>query len=342
MAKPFCLKQEMRMGVPLLSPNSIVSQEGRCVVISVRGKWLQVPAFEAYGQTIAVTGHWIKIAAVHDEEWQAGDLSSIVDHVIADLRPFRERRADLLTFAQKPTDPFVRHPYSYELVSVAAIPVTSYANWWMNRVSTDLRKDVRRAAKRGVIVRTVPFTDDFVSAVMRIYNETPIRQGRLFWHYGKSFEEVARANGTYLDRCEFVGAFIKDELIGFLKIVYVDRMARLMQILAKDSCREYLPMSSLIAKAVELAEARGCSLLTYGQYRYSQGPDGMTAFKHRNGFEEILVPRYYIPLTVLGRLFLLLRLHRDAKALIPNYLRLLLKRMRLIFSRPRKMRTDAE
>ena len=34
----------------------------------------------------------------------------------------------------------------------------------------------------------VPFTDDFVHGIMDIYDETPVRQGRSFWHYKKSFE----------------------------------------------------------------------------------------------------------------------------------------------------------
>ncbi len=203
----------------------------------------------------------------------------------------------------------------------------------MNRVSTDLRKDVRRAAKRGVVVRTVPFTDDFVRSVMGIYNEKPIRQGRLFWHYNKSFEEVKEANATYLERSEFVGAYVADELVGFLKIVYVDQFARLMQILSKDAYRDCRPMNAMIAKAVELVDTKGCSLLTYGEYRYSQGADSLTAFKHRNGFEEILVPRYYVPLTMKGKCSLLLNLHHGVRALVPSSLRRALKRIRLMFYR---------
>jgi hypothetical protein len=108
-----------------------------------------------------------------------------------------------------------------------------------------------------------------------------------------------------------------DELIGFLKIVYVDRVARLMQILAKEAHRDKRPMNALIAKAVELSEIRGCSHVIYGNYHYLQGPDGLTAFKHKNGFEELLVPRYYVPLSTAGRLALWLRLERGPRALVP-------------------------
>ena len=42
----------------------------------------------------------------------------------------------------------------------------------------------------------------FSRGISNVYNETPIRQGRKFWHYGKSFDQVKAANATYLDRSE--------------------------------------------------------------------------------------------------------------------------------------------
>ena len=49
---------------------------------------------------------------------------------------------------------------------------------------------MRRAAKRGVIVRVAPFDDEFARGIHKICNEAPGRQGRRFWHYGKDFETV--------------------------------------------------------------------------------------------------------------------------------------------------------
>ncbi|MGA2967125.1 MAG: GNAT family N-acetyltransferase [Terriglobales bacterium] len=299
------------------------------IEISLRGRRVEVPALQINGRTVIVDGRWLKVASVHDEEWLEGEVVAAPDGFIARLREHKELEADLFTFTQKPTDPAPRHAYPYELDSVAAIPVISYTDWWRNRVSTDLRNDVRKAAKRGLEVRVVPFTDDFVRAIMGIYDETPIRQGRLFWHYKMGFEEAKRANATYLERSEFVGAYVGDELVGFLKIVYVDRFARLMQIISKDAHRNRRPMNALLAKAVELIAARGCPLLTYGKYRYSQGADSVTAFKSRNGFEEILVPKYYVPVTAKGKLAMGLHLHHGVRAWLPNSVRLTLKRARL-------------
>ena len=47
----------------------------------------------------------------------------------------------------------------------------------------------------------------------------------------------------------------------------------------------------------------------------------MMEFKARTGFEEILVPTYYIPLTLKGRLAVRLKLHRDLVEMFPQIAR---------------------
>ncbi len=286
--------------------------------ISVRGSTRKVLSTQVEDRTVIVTGKWIRVAAVKDENFLEGEVVSDPNRFIVNIRQHQSLSADLFTFSQPLTDPTPRFPYLYEWDSIAAIPVVSFADWWTNRVSTDLRCDVRKAAKRGVVVRSVPLSDDFVQGIVEIYDETPIRHGRPFWHYRKCFDTVKRENATYSERSEFLGAYVGEELIGFLKIVYVNHIARLMQIISKDAHRAKRPMNALIAKAVEVCEAKGCSHLTYGKYRYSQESDSLTLFKKRNGFEEILVPKYYIPLTTKGGLALRLRLHREPRTFVPN------------------------
>ena len=298
--------------------------------VSVAGSTLRVPSAEVNGKTIIVTGGWLKIAAIKGEDWEEAESGPIAHQFLANVEQQRDLRADILTFAQKPNDPIPRFHFYYEWDSVAAIPIVSFSDWWTNRVSTDLRRDVRRAAKRGVVVQLVSFTDDLVRAIMNIYDETPIRQGRPFWHYKKSFDAVKLANATYLERSDFLGAFVGDELVGFLKIVYVNSLARLMQIISKEACRDRRPMNALIAKAVEVCSARGSSHLTYGKFRYPQGVDSLTAFKQRNGFQEILVPKYYVPLTAKGKVALLFRLQGGARALMPNPLLRSARRLRTV------------
>ena len=63
----------------------------------------------------------------------------------------------------------------------------------------------------------------------------PVRGGRRFWHFGKDVETVRRGLATYLDRSEFIGAYWNEELIGFIKMVYVDQLATLMHIISMNA-----------------------------------------------------------------------------------------------------------
>jgi hypothetical protein len=60
------------------------------------------------------------------------------------------------------------------------------------------------------------------------------------------------------------------------------------------------------------------SHITYGQLYYGNKHNSSLAeFKIRNGFEEIRMPRYYLPLTRWGRLSLTLKLHRGLLGILP-------------------------
>jgi hypothetical protein len=197
--------------------------------------------------------------------------------------------------------------------------IYEYSNdeWWQ-RLSRGTRTNVRCAAKRGVIVRAVQFDDDFVKGIHEIYNETPIRQGRPFFHFGKDFDTVKRESSTYLNRSEFFGAYFDDKLIGFIKIVYVDRLATIIHIISKNSHRDKRPMNAMLAKAFEAGVERGVSFLIYGKYTYDGNENSPLAeFKRRNGFEQVNYPRYFVPLSAKGRLSIQLGVHNGLKALIP-------------------------
>jgi hypothetical protein len=298
------------------------------IEISVRGKWVRMPAFNIEGTTLVASGKWLKFTAIKGEEWQGSEGMLPPDQLVEHVRRCRPFGADIFTFSQRPNDSKPRFPYYYELDSVAVVPITTYEEWWTERLGFRARQDVKRAAKQGVVVRIVPFDDELVRGIMGVYNDNPIRQGGKFYHYNRSFEDVKRAHATYLETSEFIGAFLGDELLGYVKIVYGDNVARLMQITSKVSHQDKRPTNALLAKAVEVSAARGCSHLTYGKYHYAQGADSLTAFKHRTGFEEILVPRYYIPLTITGKLALNLGLHRGIKAMLPGPVLQFLKRVR--------------
>jgi hypothetical protein len=286
--------------------------------IFLKGKIVKIPSISVDGRTIIVAGKWFREARIHDEDWLPGEAVRDPAHFLRIIKN-SQLNPDWFTFAQKFTDPKPRFSYPLEWDNIAAIPITSFNEWWERRVSHDLRKDVRRAEKRGIIIRPFELTDKLAGGIKEIYDETPIRQGRRFWHYGKNLESVKRENSSFLDRSEFIGAFLGDELVGFIKIVFTDDIARMMQIIAKEQHQDKRPMNALIAKAVEVAEARKCSYLTYGKYTYDNKKNSsVVQFKRRNGFEEIHFPRYYIPMSTRGGVAIKAGLHLGVKRFIPE------------------------
>lgn len=281
------------------------------------GKTLYVPSAEICGRTVVVTGNWLRMAAVKDEELVEGET---VEDPSAFVEGMRESplRADILTFAQKLPETTPKYAYDFEWDNYAAVPVTSFEEWWEKRLPQESRRNVRRAAKRGVTVKVAQFDDELVKGIQGIYNETPIRQGRRFWHFGKDFDTVKRENGTYIDRSLFLGAYLNEELIGFIKIIYADRIATLIQILSKNEHQDKRPVNAMLAKAVQVCAMRQISFLTYGKYVYDRNENSpLTEFKRRNGFEEVRFPRYFLPLSAKGRLAFQLGLHRGVKGVIP-------------------------
>ena len=127
-----------------------------------------------------------------------------------------------------------------------------------------------------------------MSAIVELNIESPTRQGRPFSHYGKSWEAVMKDYSTFGDRSDYVCAYVGEELIGFSKIIYCGQTAAVLQLVTKSSHYDKRPANALVAKAAEQCDARGCSFLIYGKYRYgNQGETSLQEFKSRNGFDEI-------------------------------------------------------
>jgi hypothetical protein len=296
--------------------------------IRIAGKTLYVPAAEICGRTVVVTGKWLRKAAIKDQDLVEGEIVENPRTFLDELRR-SGLHADIFSFSQKIPDTAPKYPYHLEWDNWAAIPLTNFNDWWEKRLPQESRRNVRRAAKRGVVVRPVEFDDEFVRAIQGIYNETPIRQGRRFWHYGKDFETVKMENATYLDRSEFLGAYFNDELIGFIKIIYVDQMATLIQIISKMGHQDKRPTNALLAKAVEVCDKRRIKFLLYTKFVYDGNQSSpLTEFKRRNGFEEIRYPRYFVPLTAKGALAVKLGIHRGFRRLIPLPILVSLKSLR--------------
>lgn len=288
-------------------------------ILSVRGKAVRVPVARIDGHLVVARGRWPKLASLKDEEWVEGGR---IEDPPAFVRALAASglEADVLSFAgefgaDRPVAGALR-----EIDNVAVIDTSDFKQWW-EALPQEARKNTRRAAKRGVRIEVVEFTDELVQGIKAVYDEAPIRQGRRFWHYGKSLETVRRENGTYLDRSVFLGAFIGDELIGFMKWVRVGEVARIMQILCLNAHQDKRPIIALIAKAAELCESQGSRYLVYGKYTYgNKGDSSIAEFKRRLGFRQLDFPRYHVALNWRGRAALRLGLHRGLLGMLPGWL----------------------
>jgi hypothetical protein len=230
-------------------------------------------------------------------------------------------RIDLFTFMQKLPDTSPKYAYPVEWDNVAALPVSTFDHWWSKQINRKARKALRVAEKTGVVVREVPFDDALVRGISAVYNESPVRQGKPFWHYGKDLQTVRRENGTFLDRSIFIGAFLEQTLVGFAKLVcdQDQGQAGLMQIVSMMQHWDKAPTKALIAQAVRSCAERKIGHLLYSNFTYGKKPpDSLADFKQRNGFQRIELPRYYIPLTMMGRTALRLGLHHSFVNRIPE------------------------
>jgi len=232
----------------------------------------------------------------------------------AQLRTGRARKVDLFTFWRRPGVEAQAFDYHREPEFVAALPVRSYESWWNEQIDGKTRNLVRKGEKKGLAVQVVSFDDRLIEGMTKIFNETPIRQGRRFWHYGKAFDRIKAEMSDRLPTSVFIGAYASGELVGFVKLLLLREYAMMVEIISEVRHRDKAPNNSLIAAAVRECARLQIPMLTYSTW----GPPSLASFKEHNGFEKLELPRYYVPLTIWGHVVLRLRLHRGFGALLPE------------------------
>ena len=82
--------------------------------------------------------------------WKAR-LSKTLTSFITGLRE-SNLKADIFTFAQRPPEITPRYNYHWERDNWAAIPTTCFKDWW-ETLPQEARKNVRRSARRGLVVK---------------------------------------------------------------------------------------------------------------------------------------------------------------------------------------------
>jgi hypothetical protein len=257
----------------------------------------------------AVSGAWIKTARLR-HEWC--DFLEDPAAAVAELRTTKYP-ADILTFVRDFCDGPVDLPFRTEKLGLAVLAVSTFARWWED-IGFKTRNKVRKSQKSGVELRIEGLTDEFARGVEAIYGESPVRQGRSFVHYGQSAAAVKEELGSFLDRSVLVGAYHREEMIGFMKLFRGNDVLRTIHIVAKISHREKCAMDGLIAKGVELCDRNGIHHLHYGSWT----DGGIGAFREKHLFQRREVPRYFVPLSGLGQMALALNLQRPLRQRLPR------------------------
>jgi hypothetical protein len=232
-------------------------------------------------------------------------------------------QVDLFTFMQGVTETVPKYSYPMEWDNLAALQISTFEHWWNHQIRSYPRNRARQAEKKGVTLREMAFDDALVEGMWEVYNESPVRQGKRNVHYGKDIQTVRREEETFVERSIFVGALLESRLIGFVKLVTDEgrTQANLMNIVSMVKHRDKAPTNALIAESVRSCATRGIRHLLYQNFTYgNKKPDSLTNFKEVNGFQRVNVPRYYVPLTPVGRAALRLGFHHRLVDRLPESL----------------------
>ncbi|MBT0160724.1 hypothetical protein G4O51_12160 [Candidatus Bathyarchaeota archaeon A05DMB-2] len=232
------------------------------------------------------------------------------------LKKLGERDVDIFTFIERRwccNTPSPPSAWSKTEDNIALLKVTTYKGWWEN-IGKKTRNMIRKAEKSGVKTEIAEPNEKLAEGIWRIYNETPIRQERAFPHYGATLQNVQNAVLS-AQNCIFIGAFLQDELIGFIQLVRGDKIGIISQILSLQKHFDKAVNNALVAKAVEVCAEEQTGWIMYG--RMGNHPS-LDRFKENNGFTRFPLTRYYVPITRKGRIAVKLGLHREVKEVLPE------------------------
>jgi hypothetical protein len=235
------------------------------------------------------------------------------------LEKLQDRGVDVFTFIERKwCCPIANPPKEWHKTedNVALLQVGTYEDWWQ-AIGKKTRNMVRKAEKSGIKVEVVEPSEKLAEGIWQVYNETPIRQGRAFSHYGQTLDSV-KAMVFSAQNSTFIGAFLDGELAGFIQLVYGDKIVVMNQILSLQKHWDKAVNNALVAKAIEVCASKKAQWIMYG--RIGNHPS-LDSFKENNGFRKFPLTRHYVPLTRKGRIATSLGLHRPAKDALPKSLK---------------------
>lgn len=283
------------------------------------------------GKEVVTKGTLFRTARLR-HEWC--DFLADVPTAVEELRG-QKQLADVFTFVEEIGTPNRSYGYRAEPTFIAVLPVVSFSKWW-DEMGFKARNKVRKAQKCGVDVRVVSLDEDFARGVQSIYNESPVRQGRKFIHYGRGASDIFNELLSFKGKSTFVGSYFEGNLIGFMKLFHGNGVLRTVHIIATLAHRDKNVMDGLIAKAVELCDEKNAGFLHYGSWT----DGGVGAFRTKHGFQRMEVARYYIPLGWRGEVMLNWNLHRPLRDRLPKRVTQTLTKLRAKWNCFHKVRVN--
>jgi hypothetical protein len=268
-----------------------------------------------------------------DKRWfytYAGCLLEYIYDVKLEKRlliDLRRKEVDLFTFVHRTflhESPASKvYPFHCEFENLAILKIVSYDDWWRNTLKYHGRRGLRKAEKSGIKVKKAEINDDFLRSLQQIHSEAQLREGRRYTLYGLSLQTL---RARFHDIDDVFGAYFDGKLIAQLGIAYGDRAAMFRGFTSSLAHRDKQPFNALIAEAVRKCAERRIPFLVYGNH-YGFLPS-LDRFREHQGFHRFSIPRYYVPLTMSGKLAVKFGVHRSVyysmspmleRALLPIY-----------------------
>ena len=199
---------------------------------------------------------------------------------------------------------------------IGILKVPPYDNW-LQTAGKKTRNMIRKAEKSGIKTEVTELNEQIVKGIWNIYNETPIRQGRAFTHYGLTLQEVD-GNSHAAKNCTWIASYLEEEVVGFIQLMHGDNIAVIAQILSLQKYWDRAINNALVAKTVEFCASKQVPWIIYGGMGNHPSLD---KFKESNCFSKMTLTRYYVPLTFKGKITTGLGLYKNKKDLVPNSLK---------------------
>lgn len=299
-------------------------------IIHIHPEWLlesgtfnhRGPYYEALRQILEVDKEletlevrkkgFIKIAKYSEQHEYVKDVFPSEEYV----NKLANRKIDIFTFIERRwCSPIANPAKNWRIAddNIALLQINNFDQWWQN-IGKKTRNMIRKAEKSGVTVQVVETSERLAEGIWKIYNETPFRQGRAFTHYGQSIDSV-KTMVSYSSKDTFITAVFNNEIIGFIQLVYGDKIAIISQILSLQQHWDKAVNNILVSKAIEVCADKKGQWVMYG--RMGNHPS-LDKFKENNCFIKFALTRYYIPLSLKGKIAMTLGLHRNLKDVLPE------------------------